>query len=152
VPNAAHRELAARHGELERLQKEQRELTDFLVHDMRAPLTTISCCTESSRTCWRTQSVMHRRAGVEVTLAHEHGAALVVCNDGPAIPETERERIFEKLARCPSSGGSAGLGLYFCKRAMQAQCGDIQLVDVPDSPTAFRVWLPPVYSRAEISG
>jgi signal transduction histidine kinase len=92
-------------------------------------------------------SVRHTPDGgrVCVQAAIEHGASIVVSNDGPPIPPQDRMRIFEKFTRGGaqrSHGDNAGLGLYFCKRAMQAQAGDVELVDVPGWPTSFRVSLP----------
>ncbi|HET6146798.1 MAG TPA: HAMP domain-containing sensor histidine kinase [Polyangia bacterium] len=70
---------------------------------------------------------------------------IAVSNDGPPIPPPERARIFHKFARGSSEGavdGSAGLGLYFCKRAVEAHGGAIAVVETPDWPTSFRITLP----------
>ncbi len=70
---------------------------------------------------------------------------LLVCNDGPPIARMERARIFEKFARGATdtpSPGHAGLGLYFCKRAVEALGGTIGVKDVPGWHTAFSVQLP----------
>lgn len=83
------------------------------------------------------------RIGVRV--ASEHGVEIRVTNDGPAIAKSERERIFEKFARGmtePPVAGHAGLGLYFCKRAVQAHSGEISVVDADGWPVCISVWLP----------
>jgi signal transduction histidine kinase len=83
------------------------------------------------------------RIGVEIDV--EHGVEVRIANDGPAIPVSERERIFDKFARGmtePPLPGHAGLGLYFCKRAVQAHSGEIQVVDAPGWTTCFAIWLP----------
>jgi len=70
---------------------------------------------------------------------------IAVSNDGPPIPAPERARIFHKFARGKAEGalaGSAGLGLYFCKRAVEAHGGAIAVVETPDWPTSFRFTLP----------
>jgi signal transduction histidine kinase len=70
---------------------------------------------------------------------------IAVSNDGPPIPPPERARIFHKFARGQAEGavaGSAGLGLYFCKRAVEAHGGAIAVVETPDWPTSFRISLP----------
>ncbi len=57
----------------------------------------------------------------------------------------ERARIFHKFARGHTEGavaGSAGLGLYFCKRAVEAHGGSIAVVETADWPTSFRITLP----------
>jgi signal transduction histidine kinase len=82
---------------------------------------------------------------ISVTVNVEHGIEIEIANDGPAIPQSERERIFDKFARGmtePPVPGHAGLGLYFCKRAVQAHSGEITVVDRPGWSTCFSVWLP----------
>ena len=72
---------------------------------------------------------------------------IAVSNDGPPIPAPERARIFHKFARGEGDAedtpaGSAGLGLYFCKRAIEAHGGAIAVVETADWPTSFRISLP----------
>ncbi len=237
--DTARSELAARNAALERVQKEQRELTDFILHDLKVPLTALqlsldwcrehldATSDERSRALdeatvagrrvatmsedlvtisrleqpgfpvrWsrvkldelledvveRLRSVLARKRvdleleparGTEVLADHhllqrvvenlidnslrhtpdggrvrvqaavEQGVAIVVSNDGPPIASSDRQRIFDKFVRGASqrAHGGAGLGLYFCKRAMQAQSGDVSLVEVPGWSTSFRVSL-----------
>jgi signal transduction histidine kinase len=239
--DTARLELAARHAAVERLQKEQRELADFILHDLKVPLTVLQLSLDWSRAnldadpaaradALEEASVAARRVarmsedlvmvsrleqpgfpirwsrvridtlveqviarchsalarkniavelepvrGVEVladqhllervvenlidnSLRHtpdggrvcvqtgiEQGASIVISNDGPPIAAGDRSRIFDKFMRGGTSprahSGSVGLGLYFCKRAMQAQSGDVCLVDVPGWSTSFRVSL-----------
>jgi signal transduction histidine kinase len=73
------------------------------------------------------------------------GIEITVSNSGPPIPPSERRRVFEKFARIePGNGarGNAGLGLYFCKRAIDALGGDIEVIETPEWPTSFVVRLP----------
>jgi signal transduction histidine kinase len=84
---------------------------------------------------------------VELTCGDE--IELCVHNDGPRVPRVERDRIFGKFVRGatePPYSGHAGLGLYFCKCAMKALDGDVELVERPGWSTSFRLRLP---SRAE---
>jgi two-component system, sensor histidine kinase and response regulator len=70
---------------------------------------------------------------------------IAVSNDGPPIPLEDRERIFEKFARGSSEQpivGSAGLGLYFCKRAVEAHGGHIRVMETREWPTSFVIELP----------
>lgn len=238
--DTARSEVAARHAALERVQKEQRELTDFILHDLKVPLTAlqlsldwcrlnldasrderaetitealvaarrVSSMSEDLVTISRLEqpgfpvrwsrvrldellqdvaerlrsvlalkkvelllepaggaevladqhllqrvvenlvdnSLRHTPEGgrVRVQAAIEQGVAIVVSNDGPPIASSDRQRIFDKFVRGATqrSHGGAGLGLYFCKRAMQAQSGDVSLVDIPGWSTSFRVSLP----------
>jgi two-component system, sensor histidine kinase and response regulator len=70
---------------------------------------------------------------------------IAISNDGPPIASQDRERIFEKFARGSAespAAGSAGLGLYFCKRAVEAHGGQIGVVETADWPTSFVIHLP----------
>jgi len=78
--------------------------------------------------------------------AHAAGRIeIAVSNDGPKIPVGDRARIFNKFARGESEAprsGSAGLGLYFCKRVVEAHGGAIAVVDRDRWPTSFQITLP----------
>lgn len=82
------------------------------------------------------------RIAVQVSL--ERGLELRVANSGPAIPVADRARIFEKFARAEAGDRhlNAGLGLYFCRRAIEAHGGRIAVEDFEDYPTCFRVSVP----------
>jgi signal transduction histidine kinase len=239
---ASRDELAKRHEALERAQQDQRELTEFIVHDLKNPLTVVNAglelvgelvpdassdlgqtVSEAAEAARRLRTMVEdllaisrmeqsdfplQREEVSVTKllraviqayvrrAQERGIVLApppelileikadrtllqrvlenildnafrytpangriavtttrssqrveinVSNDGPPIPERERHRVFEKFrrgARDASSFGNAGLGLYFCKRAVEAHGGGIDIVQIPDWPTSFRISLP----------
>jgi signal transduction histidine kinase len=52
-----------------------------------------------------------------VTRASEEGAVLTVEDDGPGIPEPERERVFERFHRLPGQRATgSGLGLSIVRR------------------------------------
>ena len=237
----AHVELTGRHEALERLQREQRELTEFIVHDLKAPLSVARTTLEWMGENLATDPVGSESALADVRKATDRIASMVedllwasrleqpdfpvrkrevevdhligevvdryaraaevrrirllrpppsyafvegdarllarvlenlldnsmrytptsgrvcvdaslerrleirVSNDGPAIPTAERTRIFDKFARGAGDrphAGNAGLGLYFCKRAVEAHDGDIGIVDVPGWSTSFRIRLP----------
>jgi two-component system sensor histidine kinase KdpD len=78
--------------------------------------------------------------------AHAAGRVeIAVSNDGPTIPVGDRVRIFNKFARGesePPRSGSAGLGLYFCKRVVEAHGGAIIVVESDRWPTSFKISLP----------
>ncbi len=49
---------------------------------------------------------------IVVTLGREGGRAMLsVCDEGPGVPETEREQIFARFHRGPDTSGQAGFGL-----------------------------------------
>jgi signal transduction histidine kinase len=85
----------------------------------------------------------HGRVTVNAQIEGE--LKIQIKNSGPAIPKPERDLIFEKFRRGSGAGmghGNAGLGLYFCKRAIEAHGGQIEVVETPDYPTCFLISLP----------
>lgn len=68
---------------------------------------------------------------------------LTVGNDGPAVPLAEREAIFGRYhqieARRAAARANRGLGLYFCRLAVEAHGGAITVEERPDLPTTFVV-------------
>jgi len=234
-------ELAKRNATLERLQREQREMTAFIVHDLKNPLSIMhlnigwvkqsigvqrhdldEALTDALDASARLQKMLedllavarieqvdaplqrasvdlgelldevaraHTREALEkhITLSVEAEAGLLVnadraivqrvlenlvrnalrytpsegrvglstrggadieiavSNSGAPIPEQERTRIFEKFRRgdnAPMAGGHAGLGLYFCRRAMEAHHGGIAVAQTPEWPTSFLLRFP----------
>jgi two-component system sensor histidine kinase/response regulator len=82
---------------------------------------------------------------VALEVAGNHTVRIAVSNSGPAIPKAERGRVFEKFTRGSherSAGGNAGLGLYFCKRAIEALGGEISVIETAEWPTSFVITLP----------
>ena len=72
---------------------------------------------------------------------------LEVVDYGHGIAEGDRVRIFEKfrtVRRSPSDdpGGDTGLGLPFCKLAVERMGGRISLASSPGLNTVFTVTLP----------
>jgi signal transduction histidine kinase len=83
-----------------------------------------------------------------VETATEKGGVIVVTveDDGPGIPETERERVFEPFYRMETSRsratGGVGLGLSVVRGAVRAHGGDIALVNRPEGGLCATVTLP----------
>jgi two-component system sensor histidine kinase/response regulator len=231
-------ELASRNSELDRLQREQRELTAFVVHDLKNPLAAVSSNLEFAQdqvhgseidevlgdaalACRRLRSmiddllVISRLEDSDLPIhdervalwdllrevsgeyarraAHKHvklleptrtnalvradrallqrvienildnalrytpeygrmGIAtsangqieIIMSNSGPPVPANERQHIFEKFSRIEQGGrgGNAGLGLYFCKRVVEALGGRIEVTETPEWPTSFVLRFP----------
>jgi two-component system sensor histidine kinase/response regulator len=82
---------------------------------------------------------------IAIEVRREQGIDIRIANTGPPIPPNERGTIFEKFARGKSEAadvGNAGLGLYFCKRAVEAHGGEVSACETPEWPTCFVVSLP----------
>jgi two-component system osmolarity sensor histidine kinase EnvZ len=90
-----------------------------------------------------------RRYGSHVWLtgiAVADGVDLLVDDDGPGIPETERERVFRAFVRLdtsrnPSTGG-VGLGLTIARDVARSHGGDVRLETSPQGGLRARVHLP----------
>jgi signal transduction histidine kinase len=87
--------------------------------------------------------------GGRVVVACTVGAAgleLTVGNDGPAVPAAEREQIFGRYhqveARRASARANRGLGLYFCRLAVEAHGGTIAVEERGEMRTTFVVKVP----------
>jgi two-component system, OmpR family, heavy metal sensor histidine kinase CusS len=71
---------------------------------------------------------------------------VTVGNDGPAVPPAEREQIFGRYhqveARRASARANRGLGLYFCRLAIEAHGGSITVEERGEMRTTFVVRVP----------
>lgn len=76
---------------------------------------------------------------------------LWVEDNGPGIPESERERIFEKYARLETSGSSrgTGLGLTYCRKVVEGHGGRIWVEPAQDQGARF-VFTLPVFSDSTL--
>ena len=68
---------------------------------------------------------------------------LTVSNNGPAIPDSQRQHVFDKFG----SGGrrtknNHGLGLHFCRLAVEAHSGRIEVTESASWPATFRMVFP----------
>jgi two-component system, OmpR family, heavy metal sensor histidine kinase CusS len=85
------------------------------------------------------------RGGRVAATATVAGGTLEVAvgNDGPPVPEGERDAIFGRYhqieARRASARANRGLGLYFCKLAIEAHGGTIVVDERDGLPTTFVV-------------
>ncbi len=68
------------------------------------------------------------------------GARVRVSDTGPGIPPAHRSRLFDPFFTTRPDG--AGLGLFSCRRIIQAHGGTIGVRARPGGGTQFTVWLP----------
>ena len=68
---------------------------------------------------------------------------LCIGNTGNAIPAESRMRIFDKFGQAGAQGRmNLGLGLYFCRLAIEAHGGKIWVEESTELPTIFNLELP----------
>ena len=74
----------------------------------------------------------------------EDSVHIWVQDDGPGIPRDRRDSIFQKFTRLQSSGGPKGfgLGLAFCRLAIEGHDGKIWIDDQQSTGTRFIFSLP----------
>jgi signal transduction histidine kinase len=81
-------------------------------------------------------SALRDASGVEITIG----------NNGPPVPEAERDAIFGRYfqveARRAAARANRGLGLYFCKLAVEAHGGTLHVETRGDLGAVFVVRIP----------
>lgn len=68
-------------------------------------------------------------------------AEVVIADDGPGVPEKDRDRIFERFVTTRPGGN--GLGLSTSREIAQAHGGTLTLRDTPGGGATFVLQLPP---------
>jgi PAS domain S-box-containing protein len=94
-----------------------------------------------------TNAVAHTAEGGRVELAGREeggGVVLSVSDNGEGIPAGQLERIFQKFTQAGGGGDrtSTGLGLAFCKLAVEAHGGRIWVESAEGAGSTFSLWLP----------
>ena len=82
---------------------------------------------------------------IKAGVTQEQDSLVFLVEDtGPGIPEIDQQRIFNKYTRLRNTPGlkSLGLGLAFCRLAVEAHGGKIQVHSVPGSGSRFSFTLP----------
>ncbi|MFE7797602.1 ATP-binding protein [Nocardia sp. NPDC057440] len=90
----------------------------------------------------------HAAGAVRVTLTRTEGAVvLAVSDDGSGVPESHRDRIFQRFVRLDEArsrdDGGAGLGLAIVRDVVQRHGGEIQVGASTEGGARFAVTLPP---------
>lgn len=96
-----------------------------------------------------TNAVKYAGAGASIRLGvrfPKSGAIFEVSDNGPGIPDDQKESIFEPFvtegAGRMESLRSHGIGLAFCRLAVGAMNGTIRVVDAPGGGSSFLVSIP----------
>ncbi len=91
-------------------------------------------------------ALRHGRAGGSVTvgIAKRNGdAILTVADDGPGIPEAERERVFERFYRTSEAGSEgSGLGMAIIREVVDNAGGNVRLSESASGGLLVTITLP----------
>lgn len=92
-------------------------------------------------------ALKYTRAGVDpvVTVTahlHEDRWRIGVQDNGPGVPEADRERIFQLFTRVATEVAGSGIGLATCKRIVEVHGGSIGVDPAPEGGSRFWFELP----------
>lgn len=80
------------------------------------------------------------------TINSTEGLTILIADNGPGVPEDERELVFRKFYRGTNGHATTvkgtGIGLYFARKVVQAHGGSIRMVDGPLGGAAIEIHLP----------
>jgi len=106
---------------------------------------------------WGDQSALERAVInlVQNAIQHggRHGAIIVaarlpstieVTDQGPGIPPSQREQVFEPFHRLQPLALGAGLGLNLVREIVRLHHGEVSVGDGPSGGACFRITLPPI--------
>ncbi len=74
--------------------------------------------------------------------AEDNGVAISIRDTGARAPEEQDASVFDKFSHVQPVGDNSGLGLYFCKLAVEAHGGRISVESGVEEGRTFTVWLP----------
>jgi two-component system, OmpR family, sensor histidine kinase KdpD len=77
--------------------------------------------------------------------ATESGVVIVIADQGPGIPESDQERIFEKFYRGSKDRHKVtgtGMGLAIAREILRVHGGGISVQSAPGKGTEFRIFIP----------
>jgi signal transduction histidine kinase len=93
-------------------------------------------------------AIKHTPPGTIITLGvrvGDAGPTLWVHDNGPGIPAAQQQHLFERFNATAGRNGrqtNTGLGLAFCKLAVEAHSGSISVYSAPGEGTTFTIVLP----------
>jgi signal transduction histidine kinase len=90
-------------------------------------------------------AIRHTPPGVSIEVEVSAGGVVRVLDDGPGVPDADRESIFRRFwRRDRASGDSRGLGLAIVARVAEAHDGSVLVENRPGGGAAFTLRLRPV--------
>jgi PAS domain S-box-containing protein len=82
---------------------------------------------------------------IEASADGDQGWAIEITDQGPGVPESELETIFQPFvqsSRTRDGSGGTGLGLHISRKIMHAMGGRIHAENHPQGGTTMVIWLP----------
>ena len=104
-----------------------------------------ACCAGRCATCSRTRDATAAARCRCSSPARRSGVELRVCDRGPGVPDTLRERIFEPFYRLPGhaeQAGGVGLGLSLVKQIAERHHGSVRCEAREGGGSCFAIALP----------
>jgi signal transduction histidine kinase len=93
---------------------------------------------------------------IEINVMSENGDIRVeVVDNGYGMPEEKSKDLFSAFWRCSSNsrhGAGTGLGLYLCKRIVEAHGGELKYHPNPDQGSVFTFTLPATVGATNADG
>ncbi len=89
-----------------------------------------------------------RRGAIVVSVCRP--ATIEVTDEGPGIPECQREQVFEPFHRLQPSAHGAGLGLNLVREIVRLHHGEVSIADAPNGGASFRIVLPPAAAAIDV--
>ena len=92
-------------------------------------------------------AIRHTPAGVSIEVEVTEGGIVRVLDDGPGVPEADRESIFRRFwRRDRNKAESRGLGLAIVARVAEAHEGSVSVEERPGGGSVFTLRLRPAAS------
>jgi signal transduction histidine kinase len=92
------------------------------------------------------------RVGAEPLPGEPGELRVTVADEGPGVAPEVRDRLFEKFATGRHEGRGTGLGLHFCKLAVEAHGGRIHSVNAPGGGALLAFTLPGAHETTGSAG
>lgn len=87
-------------------------------------------------------AIEHAGRKGDIVVRVERGGRIEIIDQGPGVPQAERETIFEPFHRLNRRDSGAGLGLSLVRQIMERHGGNVSVIDTPYGGACFRLDFP----------
>ena len=92
-------------------------------------------------------AIAHGGKAGEITVDVNRDGTIMICDEGPGIPEGERDRVFEPFYRVKPSAHGAGLGLNLVETMIRHHHGHVSIADAPSGGACLIITLPVLHTQ-----